>query len=160
MNRRVLAAAAAAGIGVAVAAAPESAGALTPTPTCQGSQLKPHFDGQQGAAGTLYDLWHVSNVGATCHTIGFVGALNFGADGRPLPTTVDWIGAKHTVVLGHNQSAHWRFYFTNPGILGCAPEAAVNMIVTPPNTTFPVLAGRGERSCHGVFNASALGFGV
>jgi Protein of unknown function (DUF4232) len=160
MNRRVLAAMAVAGIGVAVATVPESAGALTPTPFCQASQLRPHFDGQQGAAGTLYGLWHVANVGATCHTTGFIGALNFGADGRPLPTTVHWIGAKHTVVLGHNQSAHWRFYFTNPGILGCAPEAAVNMIITPPDNILPVLAGRGERSCHGVFNACALEFGV
>jgi hypothetical protein len=160
MNRGVLAAAAAASISLVVATAPESAGALTPTPACQTSQLKPQFDGRQGAAGTLYDLWHFTNVGATCHTIGFVGALNFGADGRPLPTTVHWVGAKHTVMLGHNQSAHWRFYFANPGILGCAPEAAVNMIVTPPDNAFPVLAGRGERSCHGDFNASALAFGV
>jgi hypothetical protein len=93
---------------------------------------------------TQNDLWRVTNLGATCQTTGFVGALNFGADGRPLPTTVRWIGAKHTLVLGHNRSAHWRFYFTNPGILGCVPEAAVNMIVTPPGNTSPILAGRGE----------------
>jgi hypothetical protein len=162
MNGRVLAAAAAAGIGVAVVVAPASAGPLTPTvtPTCQASQLRPHFNGQQGAAGTHFDLWRITNVGATCQTIGFVGALNFGADGRPLPTTVNWIGAKHTVVLGHNKSAHWRFYFTNPQILGCVPEAAANMIVTPPGNTSPVLAGRGERSCHGVFKASALELGL
>jgi hypothetical protein len=34
------------------------------------------------------------------------------------------------------------------------------MIVTPPNNTSPLLAGRGERSCHGVFNASALALGL
>jgi Protein of unknown function (DUF4232) len=160
MNGRVLAAAAAAAAAavVAVAVVPASAGPLTPT--CKASQLRPHFHGQQGAAGTLADLWSVTNVGATCHTMGFLGALNFGADGRPLPTTVHWIGAKNTVVLGHNKSAHWRFYFPNPGILNCVPEAAANMIVTPPDNTSPILTGRGERSCHGVFNASALEFGV
>lgn len=160
MNRRVMAAAAAlmlgAGIGVAVAAGP--AGATTPT--CTAAQLRPHFDGQQGAAGTLYDLWHFTNVGASCQTIGFVGGLNFGADGRPLPTTVHWVGTKHTVVLAHGQSAHWRFSYVQPSILNCVPEAATNMIVTPPNNTSPVLAGRGERSCHGVVNASPLEFGI
>jgi hypothetical protein len=34
------------------------------------------------------------------------------------------------------------------------------MIVTPPNNTSPVLAGRGETSCHGVVNASPLEFGI
>jgi hypothetical protein len=34
------------------------------------------------------------------------------------------------------------------------------MIIAPPDNIFPVFAGRGERSCHGVFNASALEFGV
>jgi hypothetical protein len=87
MNARLLAAAAAvslgAGIGITVATVP--AGATTPA--CAASQLRPHYDGQQGAAGTLYDLWHFVNVGATCQTIGFVGARNFGSDGRPLPVT-------------------------------------------------------------------------
>jgi len=96
----------------------------------------------------------------TCQTIGFVGALNFGSDGRQLPTTVHWVGTKHTVTLTHGQSAHWRFSFVQPSILNCAPEAATNMILTPPNNTSPVLAGRGEKSCNGVFNASPLEFGV
>lgn len=160
MNTRLLAAAAAvtlgAGIGIAVASVP--AGATTPT--CTASQLQPHYDGQQGAAGTLADLWHFVNVGGTCQTIGFVGAQNYRSDGRPLPTTVHWVGTKGTVVLANGQSAHWRFSYTNPSILNCTPEAATNMIVTPPNNTVAVLAGRGEKSCNGVFNASPLQFGV
>jgi hypothetical protein len=142
-------------IGVTAAAAPAAA----PPPPCQASQLQPHFDGQQGAAGTLFDLWHFVNRGGTCQTVGFVGALNYGSDGRPLPTTVHWVGTKHTIVLAHGQQARWRFSFQNPSISGCAPQAAVNMIVTPPNNTSPVLAGRGERSCNGVFDASPLEFG-
>jgi hypothetical protein len=161
MNTRVLAAAAAAvtvGVGITVAAVAAPAGATTPT--CRSTQLRPHFDGQTGAAGTTYDLWHFTNIASTCQTIGFVGAQNFASDGRPAPTTVHWIGAKHTVVLGHGQSAHWRFSYVQPSILNCAPEAATNMIVTPPNNVAPILVGRGEKSCHGVFNASALEFGV
>jgi hypothetical protein len=161
MNKRlvvaVATAAATAGltIGVTAVAAPASA-----PPPCQASQLQPHFDGQQGAAGTLFDLWHFVNLGGTCQTVGFVGALNYGSDGRPLPTTVHWVGTKHTIVLARGQQARWRFSFQNPSITGCAPEAAVNMIVTPPNNTSPVLAGRGERSCNGVFDASPLEFGA
>jgi uncharacterized protein DUF4232 len=160
MNRRLLAAAAAVSIGVGISVAVAATPVGATTPTCRASQLRPHFDGQTGAAGTTYDLWHFVNVGSTCQTIGFVGALNFGSDGRPLPTTVHWVGTKHTVVLGHGQSAHWRFSFLQPSILNCAPEAATNMIVTPPNNTSPVLAGRGEKSCHGVFNTSPLEFGI
>jgi hypothetical protein len=160
MNQRLVVAAAIAAatagltIGVTATAAPASA-----PPPCQASQLQPHFDGQQGAAGTLFDLWHFVNLGGTCQTVGFVGALNYGSDGRPLPTTVHWVGTKHTIVLAPGQQARWRFSFQNPSITGCAPEAAVNMIVTPPNNTSPVLAGRGERSCNGVFDASPLEFG-
>ena len=160
MNARLLAAVAAIslGAGIGIAVATEPAGATTPT--CYASQLRPHYDGQQGAAGTLYDLWHFVNVGGTCQTIGFVGARHFGSDGRPLPTPVHWVGTKQTVVLAHGQSAHWRFSYSNPSILNCTPEAATNMIVTPPNNTVPVLAGRGEKSCNGVFTASPLQFGV
>ena len=82
MNKRVFAAAAAVtvgvGVGVTVVATPVGA----TTPTCRASQLRPVFDGQEGAAGTTYDLWHFVNFGNTCQTIGFVGALNFGSDGR------------------------------------------------------------------------------
>ena len=160
MNARLLAAVAAVslGAGIGIIVATEPAGATTPT--CYARQLQPHYDGQQGAAGTLVDLWHFVNVGGTCQTIGFVGAHNFGSNGLPLPTTVNWVGTTQTVVLAHGQSAHWRFSYTNPSILNCTPEAATNMIVTPPNNTVPVLAGRGEKSCNGVFTASPLEFGV
>src|SRR5262249_26789600 len=72
----------------------------------------------------------------------------------------NWVGTKHTVVVGHGQSAHWRFSFLQPSILNCTPQAATNMIVTPPNNTLPVLAGRGEKSCNSVFSTSPPEFGV
>jgi hypothetical protein len=149
-------AAASIGVGAAVAIATAPAGAATPA--CTAAQLQPTFDGGGPAGGTLTEVWHFANLGNTCQTIGFVGALNFGADGRPLPTTVTWIGAKSTVTLNHGQRAQWQFSYTDPSRLGCAPEAATNMIVTPPNNTSPVLAGRGVKSCNGAFNATALTF--
>jgi len=156
--RAIAAVVAAAGIGAGAAAAIATAPAGAATPACTAAQLQPHFERQDAASGTFSDIWHFTNTGATCQTIGFAGALNFGADGRPLPTTVHWVGAKQTVTLKTGQRAQWRFYFTDPSRLSCAPEAATNMIVTPPNNTSPVLAGRGVKSCKGDFSASALVF--
>ncbi|HZE49207.1 MAG TPA: hypothetical protein VE074_06555, partial [Jatrophihabitantaceae bacterium] len=90
MRARVVAAVAAAGIGAAAGVVIATAPAGAATPACSSAQLQPHFDGQQGASGTLHDVWHFTNVGATCQTIGFVGAQNFGSDGRALPTKVTW----------------------------------------------------------------------
>ena len=159
MSRRLLIGAAALTIAitagsVAAVAAISPAGASVPA--CQAAQLQPHYDGPDGAAGTLYDLWHFTNLGRTCQTIGYVGAENFGSDGRPLTTTVTRTGTKATVVVAHNQKMSWHFGYTDPGITGCTPEAATNMIVTPPNNTSPVLAGRGERACDGAITASPL----
>lgn len=158
MNKQLLVAAVAAGtmavgLGVAVAGATGAS-----TPACRSSQLQSHYDGQSGADGTIGDEWHFTNVGGTCQTIGFVGALNFGADGRPLPTAVHWEGAKSTIVLAHGQRASWVFYYANPSYSGCTPEAATRMIITPPNNTYPMLASRGVQSCGGVFNATSLSF--
>jgi len=156
VKARVIAAVAVAGIGAAAGVAIAAGPAGAATPACTSAQLQPHFDGQQGASGTLHDVWHFINVGATCQTIGFVGAQNFGSDGRALPTKVTWAGTKHTIVLKKGQRAQWRFYFTDPSRLNCAPQAATNMIITPPNNTIPVLGGRGVKSCKGAFNASPL----
>jgi hypothetical protein len=51
------------------------------------------------------------------------------------------------------------FSYTNPGILGCQPEKAVAMIVTPPDNTVPDLVRRGEPACHGQVNATPVRFG-
>jgi hypothetical protein len=162
MNNRlaVTAAAAAMATGLVLATTTLVAPASATTPACRAAQLRPHYDGQQGAAGTLYDLWHVTNLGTSCQVKGWVHAQNFRHDGRPLRTVVHRQGTAATVVLGHGQSAHWRFSFTNPSILNCTAEPAVNMIVTMPGDTHPLLAGRGERSCHGSVDASPLQFGV
>ncbi len=157
MSKRLLIVAVAltSGIGVATAAvASEPAGASTPV--CQASQLVPHYDGMEGAAGTFYDNWHFTNVGSTCETIGFVGAQNYGSDGRPLATTVTRAGTKAEVFVAHNHKLSWHFSYTDPGVANCTPEAATNMIVTPPNNTTPVLAGRGEKACNGAITASPL----
>jgi hypothetical protein len=63
------------------------------------------------------------------------------------------------VTLRHGQHASWVFSYTNPGILGCQPEKAVAMIITPPDNTVPDLVGRGEPACHGRVNATPVRLG-
>ena len=126
------------------------AAASTSTPLCSSAQLVPHYKGMLGAAGTFYDQWQLTNVGARCHTQGWVGGLNFGADGRPLPTTLNrTAGPSHPIVLAHGQHASWTFGYASPANLGCTPEKPVAMIITPPDNYSPVLAPRGEPACHG-----------
>ena len=69
---------------------------------------------------------------------------------------VAWAGTKAEVVVAHDQSVSWSFRYADPGVLGCTPEAATNMIVTPPNNTIPVITGRGEKACHGAITATPL----
>jgi hypothetical protein len=139
---------AATGIGAGALVGAGSASAATPL--CQASQLVPHFERFDGAAGTFGDVWQLINVGATCHTQGWVGALNFGPDGRPLPTTLHrTAGPSHPVVLAHGQHASWEFAYTDPGVINCKPENAVSMIIYPPGNLLPVLAAKGERACNG-----------
>jgi len=139
---------AAAGIAATLLVGP--AAASSSTPLCSSAQLVPHYAGSQGAAGTFYDHWQLTNVGASCHTQGWVGGLNFGADGRPLPTTVHrTAGPSTAIVLAHGQHASWSFGYADPGVLGCTPEAPVAMILTPPDNVSPVLASRGEPACDG-----------
>jgi len=159
MIRKSFAVLAAAGIAASglVGARSASAG----TPLCQASQLVPRHERTQGAAGTIFDTWQLKNVGATCQTQGWVAALNFGPDGRPLPTSLHRVaGPSHRITLAHGQHTSWTFGYTNPSIGHCRPENAVAMIITPPGNVSPVLAHPGERACNGVIKfESPLAFG-
>jgi hypothetical protein len=153
---------AATGIGAGALVGASSSSASAATPLCQASQLVPRYERFNGAAGTFGDIWQLINVGATCHTRGWVGALNFGPDGRPLPTTLHrTAGPSHTIVLAHGQHASWEFRYTAPGLINnCKPENAVSMIITPPDNFLPVLAQKGERACNGYLKyESPLVFG-
>jgi Protein of unknown function (DUF4232) len=146
--------------GAAVGALPLAAPALAATPLCSSSQLVITLERSEGAAGTHYDTWRMTNVGSTCRIQGWVGAQNYGADGRPLATHVRRVnGPSSRVTLSHGQHASWVFSYTNPGILGCRPEKAVAMIITPPDNTVPDLVSPGEPACHGRVNATPLRFG-
>jgi hypothetical protein len=142
--------AATAGVSAATATAAATA------PLCQASQMTPRFERTLGAAGTFYDYWQLTNVGGSCQTQGWVGGLNFGPDGRPLPTTLHRTnGPSHPLVVAHGQHVSWYFGYTDPGVLNCTPENAVAMILTPPDNFSPVLAGRGERACNGDLKAES-----
>ena len=114
------------------------------------------FDGRQGAAGHLYLTYHFTNVGGTCHTRGWVGALLFGTDGRPLPTHLSRVGGAATLTLAHNATASWAFGYVNPAILGCRPPASSALIITPPDSATPVLQTRSFSPCNGQFTATGL----
>ena len=146
----LMAAAGIAATGVGAGALLGAGSASAAPPLCQASQLVPRFERSEGAAGTFYDTWQLINVGGRCHTQGWVGALNFGPDGRPLPTSLHRAaGPSHTVVLAHGQHASWTFGYSDPAIISCRPENPVSMIITPADGVLPVLARRGERACNG-----------
>lgn len=146
--------------GAAAGVVPFAAPAQAATPLCRSSQLVLTLERSEGAAGTHYDTWRMTNVGGTCRTQGWVGAQNYGADGRPLATSVHRVsGPSARVTLRHGQHASWVFSYVNPGIIGCRPEKAVAMIITPPDNTTPDLVRPGEPACHGNVNATPVRFG-
>jgi hypothetical protein len=144
---------------VGVADAAPSAPAAT-TPLCLSSQLVVSHERTEGAAGTFYDTWRLTNAGATCRTQGWVGMQNYGSDGRPLRTVVHRLaGPAPRVVLGHGHRASFVISYTDPGVLNCRPEHPTAMIVTPPDNTVPdLVVGRGEPACGGVVDARPVQF--
>jgi hypothetical protein len=156
--------AAVSGIGVlsagAVGVAHAVPAASATTPLCRSSQLVLSYERGEGAAGTHYDTWRLTNAGGTCRTQGWVGLQNYGSDGRPAPTVVHRVGGPAPrVVLARGHRASFVISYTNPGILGCRPEHPAAMIVTPPDNVVPDLAaGRGEPACGGVVDARPVRF--
>jgi hypothetical protein len=153
-----LASAAAVATGVAVLGAPASA----TIPNCSSTGLQVHYEFANGTAGTVYDVWQLTNISsATCHLQGYVTFRNFAPDGRPYGSSIVQQGTPSLVTLAHGQHASFAFGVQDPSITGCTPENAVNMILFIPNVgvTAPILAGRGEKACGGQVKATPLQFG-
>jgi Protein of unknown function (DUF4232) len=161
LHLKLLSVLAGAGVVAGGAAAPAIASdAGSRVPLCRSSQLVITLARTEGAAGSHYETWRMTDVGGTCRTQGWIGALNFGRDGRPLATTVRRVnGPAPGVTLLRGQHASFVLRYTNPGILACRPEDAVAMIVTPPDNTAPALVRPGERACRGVVDAWPVRFG-
>jgi Protein of unknown function (DUF4232) len=147
-------------VGVAQAAPTTKATTAATTPLCLSSQLVVSHERTEGAAGTFYDTWRLTNTGATCRTQGWVGLQNYGSDGRPLRTVVHRVnGPAPKIVLGHGHRASFVMSYTDPGVLDCRPEHPTAMIVTPPDNSVPdVVVGRGEPACGGVVDARPMQF--
>jgi hypothetical protein len=129
-------------------------------PLCRSAQLVLRRVAVEGAAGTRYETWRMRNVGGTCRTQGWIGALNFGPDGRPLPTTVRRVaGPAPRVVLRHGQHASFVISHPQPGVLGCRGQNAPAMLVTPPDNTSPNLVRPGQNACRGVVDVRPIRFG-
>jgi hypothetical protein len=66
---------------------PGAGGEAGPVPRCRTSQLAIAFAGGQGAAGTIFLTFRLTNRGpAACTLHGFVGMQMLDAGGQPLPT--------------------------------------------------------------------------
>jgi hypothetical protein len=138
----------------------EAAPGATSLPLCGSSQLVVSYERGEGAAGTHYDTWRLTNVGGTCRTQGWVGLENYGSDGRPLPAVVHRVaGPAPKVVLRRGHRASFVISYTNPAILGCRPENPTSMIVTPPDNVMPdLVVGSGEPACGGSVDARPVQF--
>jgi hypothetical protein len=150
----VLLTAAASTATVAVLAGPASAH----VPTCQASQLVPHYAGRDGTAGTFHDEWRLQNFGATCQLRGWVSVQNFGAQGIPMPMRTHHSAGPATAIdLRTNQHASFTLSYADPGISGCTPEHPSDMTIRLPGTAGEVLAeGRGASACSGRVDISPM----
>lgn len=124
---------------------------------CTSRNLRPVFEGRDGAAGTLHDHWRLVNVGtATCGLSGFPIVHNYRADGRPLRTTTTHAGSASTVTLTPGQHASFILSFPEPGNLGCTPQPAARMTIQTAANQLPLITARGEQSCHGQLTETPL----
>jgi hypothetical protein len=124
---------------------------------CQARNLRPVFAGTDGTAGTLHDKWRLFNVGSTtCRVSGFPVVHNYRRDGRPLPTSTTHSGTSSPVTLTPGQHASFFLSYPEPGNIGCTPAPAARMTIQTVTTQLPLIAGRGEKSCHGRLDETAL----
>jgi hypothetical protein len=141
-------------LGVVVVSDASSAGVVA---ACRSRNLRPVFEGRDGAAGTLHDHWRLVNVGsASCGVGGFPIVHNYRADGRPLPTSTTHSGSASSVTLAPGQHASFILSFPEPGNLGCTAQPAARMTIQTAANQLPLITDRGERSCHGHLNETPL----
>lgn len=148
------AAATAATVGIVVASDASSAALVAP---CKSRNLRPVFGGTDGTAGTLHDKWKLVNVAATsCGVSGFPIVRNYRSDGRPLPTPTTHFGSSSPVTLAPGQHASFFLSYPQPGNVGCTPQPAARMTIQTDASQPPVITDRGERSCRGDLQETAL----
>jgi hypothetical protein len=127
-------------------------------PTCYSDRLRPEYGGPDNSAGHLGDRWLLRNVWtSTCSIKGFAGLTNYRSDGRPLPTTVSFLGSAATFTLAPGAAAAFSVQYRDPNIPpACTPQPATQMTILPPGSSHPVLVSRGEPACGGVLQETAL----
>ncbi len=143
--------------------APASPVAGAPTPGCASSQLGVRA-GRTGAAtshyGVTFTFWNRS--AATCTLYGYPGQQMLDAQGRPLPTSVNW-GSDHIVqpqkpalvTLQPGEEASFLLGYASPDPYGLSCPSSTQLLVTPPNETRSLTIPFRLRSAGGVDAAHA-----
>ncbi len=147
--------------GVQPSTPPPSSGADR-TPRCHTSDLSAGFFGGQGHAGSWSMGLRLTNISThTCHFYGFPGLLLIDDTGRPLATTVSWIGPKATVTVAPGDSGYADLTGYNAQAVGevgapCDPPATA-LLITPPDETTQLRVDGPIRACgHGMLDVSAM----
>ncbi len=146
---------------VVLAAVPASMAALNAAAvgTCVRRQLAVKPNGGEGAAGTIYNKWVLTNVSKTkCTLSGYPSIALYGKRGRPIPTTVkrDLPPGPAVVTLAPGGSARFLTSYSDvPSSRRPCPASSV-MQITPPGVAKSLFIPAVLGPCRGLVHVSAV----
>jgi Protein of unknown function (DUF4232) len=149
----------AAGVPATLALARASAGVAN----CTRDQLGLRSNGTQGAAGTVYGAWVLTNLSSSkCVVNGYPGVNLYGAKGRPIPLTVkhSLLPGPAQVTLSAGSSATFRTSYSDvpSSAQGCPLSSVIQVTAPGANASLFIPAELGL--CRGILNISAMEPGV
>lgn len=150
---------------IVVAAVPVAMAALhgTAAGTCVRDQIGVKANGGEGAAGTIYNAWILTNVSKTkCTLSGYPSLDLYGKRGRPIPTTVkrDLRPGPTTVSLAPGGSATFLTSYSDvPSSRRACPASSV-MQITPPGVAKSLFIPAELGPCRGLVHVSAVKAGI
>lgn len=132
------------------------------SPRCHTNDLSARFAGGQGFTGHgAQNLVLTNTTNHVCHLYGNPGMQLMDAQGRPLPTTVQWFGTRTLVTL---QPGHSGYADVITGVLPgpsengapCDPPAAGVLITPPDESTQLTIIGTWRVCGHGHIQVGPL----
>ena len=133
-----------------------------PAPNCTRNQLGVRSNGTEGALGTIYGAFVLTNrSAATCRLNGYPDIQLFGAAGRPIRTTVqtDLAPGPTNVRLAPGGSATFRTSYSDVSSGSQCPVSRVAQI-TAPNAVASLFIPATLGPCGGIVHVSAVRAGV
>lgn len=146
---------------VVLAAVPASTAALHAAApgTCVRKQLAAQANGGEGAAGTIYNKWVLTNVSKTkCTLSGYPSIALYGKRGRPIATIVkrDLPPGPAVVTLAPGGSARFLTSYSDvPSSRRPCPASSV-MQITPPGVEKSLFIPAVLGPCRGLVHVSAV----